>query len=178
MKQSILLSILLLISQLIFCQTEITPQRLQKIKLEVEAQTIKFRTCIINKNQSEEQIQFSMDTFRINKISESRMKIDYSTIGMNTAIAEMTAAYDKLLNKYYNKLLKSLKGEDKKTFILAQRSWLSYRDSEFKLVQTLAKDSYSGGGTIQSNIVIGAYSDMVLQRTLTIFDYYDRLIKE
>ena len=83
-----------------------------------------------------------------------------------------------MLNKYYNKLLKILKPEDKKILVTAQRAWLAYRDPEAKLIGTMTKEEYSGGGTIQSNIATGAYSDLVAKRTIEIFNYYDAIIKD
>jgi uncharacterized protein YecT (DUF1311 family) len=90
----------------------------------------------------------------------------------------LTASYDKLLNKYYNKLLKALKPEDQKILISAQRAWLVYREGEIKLINTMVKDEYSGGGTIQSLRAVGSYGSLVVNRTKEIFEYYDSIIKE
>ena len=106
------------------------------------------------------------------------MDIDYSTIGMNITVDEMTSSYDKLMNKYYNKLLKTLKPGDKKVLINAQKAWLTFRDAETKLIGTMTKEVYSGGGTIQSNIATGAYSDLVVQRTIEIFQYYNNIQRD
>jgi hypothetical protein len=52
-----------------------------------------------------------------------------------------------------------------------------FRDTEAKLIGTMTKELYSGGGTIQSNIATASYSDLVVQRTITIFNYYNALTK-
>jgi uncharacterized protein YecT (DUF1311 family) len=156
---------------------EITPQILQKIKMDVEVLVPAFKKNLSDRDLTVDQIELSVDTFRINQIVSKRMDIDYSTLGMNRTVDEMTASYDKLLNKYYNKLLKILKPEDKKILITAQRAWLVYRDAEAKLIGKMTKEEYSGGGTIQSNIATGAYSDLVVKRTIEIFNYYDNVIK-
>ncbi len=106
------------------------------------------------------------------------MDIDYSTVGMNITVDEMTSSYDKLMNKYYNKLLKILKPDDKKILVTAQKAWLAYRDAEAKLIGKMTKEEYSGGGTIQSNIATGSYSDLVVKRAIEIFNYYDGIIKD
>lgn len=59
----------------------------------------------------------------------------------------------------------------------AQKAWLQFRDTESKLIKTLSKDEYSGGGTIQSNIVTSSYADLVVKRCIDIFNYYDNIIK-
>jgi uncharacterized protein YecT (DUF1311 family) len=106
------------------------------------------------------------------------MDIDYSTVGMNITVNEMTSTYDKLMNRYYNKLLKILKPEDKKILVTAQKAWITYRNAETKLIGTLTKEEYSGGGSIQSNIATGSYSDLVVKRAIEIFNYYNGVIKD
>lgn len=182
MKQIAILILLLFIGQFSKAQSEgpkeITPQVLQKIKADVEKQVLVFKQKLASQNLTKDEIEFSVDTFRIEQIASKRIDLDYSTAGMNTTVSEMTDAYDQLMNKYYNKLLKLLKPEDAKILITAQRAWIIYRDSETKLIGAMTKEEYSGGGTIQSMIAVGSYSDMVIQRTIKIFNYYDNIIKE
>lgn len=182
MKQILYFLIFFLVRHSSFAQNdgpkEITPQILQKIKMDVEKLVPAFNKNLSDRDLTSDQIEFSVDTFRINQIVSKRMGIDYSTLGMNRTVDEMTTSYDKLLNKYYNKLLKILKPEDKKILVTAQRAWLAYRDAEAKLIGTMTKEEYSGGGTIQSNIATGAYSDLVAKRTIEIFNYYDAIIKD
>ena len=182
MKQILYFLIFFLVRQSSFAQNdgpkEITPQILQKIKMDVEKLVPAFNKNLSDRDLTSDHIEFSVDTFRINQIVSKRMGLDYSTFGMNRTVDEMTASYDKLLNKYYNKLLKILKPEDKKILVTAQRAWLAYRDAEAKLIGTMTKEEYSGGGTIQSNIATGAYSDLVAKRTIEIFNYYDAIIKD
>ncbi len=84
------------------------------------------------------QIEFSKDTSYIGQVLMQRMKIDYTTVGMNKAIQEMASWYDQLLNKYYNKLLKLLKPQDKTALVTAQKAWLQFKDAESKLIRTLS----------------------------------------
>lgn len=181
MKHLLTITILSLLVHLSFAQNdgpkEITPQVLQKIKADIEKQVPAFKQKLSKKNLTADQVEFSLDTFRIQETASYRMDIDYSTMGMNVTIDEMTAAYDKLMNKYYSKLLALLKPEDKKVLITAQKAWLAYRDAEAKLIWTMTKDEYSGGGSMQSNIATSAYSDLVVKRTVEIFNYYDGMIK-
>ena len=157
---------------------EITPQLLQKLKAEIEKQIPAYKEILSKQDLTAYQIEFSLDTFRIEQLVSKRMDIDFSTMGMNITVDEMTTSYDKLMNKYYNKLLIALKPDDKKILIAAQKAWLAYRDAEAKLIWTMTKDEYSGGGTIQSNIATGSYSEIVVNRAIKIFNYFDGIINE
>ena len=93
---------------------------------------------------------------------------------MAITIEEMTSSYDKLMNKYYNKLYKILSPEDKNILVSAQKAWLAYRDSQAKLIGTLTKREYSGGGTtIQMIISNELYSDIVVERTIQLFNNFN-----
>lgn len=156
---------------------EITTQTLQNIKNKVEKSIPAFKQKLIKKGFNSDQIEFSIDTFRIIQIANKRMEIDFSYSGMNITVSELTESYDKLLNKYYKKLLNSLKVEDKQTLITAQRVWLAFLVAEEKFIQTMTNENYSGGGAIQSNIATGSYSDIVVKRTNELFNYYDNIVK-
>lgn len=182
MKLSLFISLFLIVAQFALGQSdglrEITPQVLQGIKANIEKLIPAFKKSLSNQELTVDQIEFSLDTFRIEQIVSKRMDIDYSTVGMNITVDEMTSSYDKLMNKYYNKLLKILKTDDKKILVAAQKAWLTYRDAEAKLIGTMTKDEYSGGGSIQSIIATGSYSDIVVKRAIEIFNYYDGVIKD
>lgn len=182
MKQFRLLFVLLFVSMAAWAQPgdpqEVTPELLKKIKADAEVAAQQFRKTLNHGEWSKEWVEFSVDTFKIAYIVSRRMDLDYSTQGMNTTVIESTDAYDKLMNKYYSKLMAILSPEDKKVLMTAQRAWLAYRDSERKLIGLLRNDKYSGGGTIQSNISIGRYATIVESRVFQLFDYYDEVIKE
>lgn len=156
---------------------EISPEILKKIEAEVEVQIPKLKLRLSKQELNVDEIEFKIDTFRIETIASKRMEIDFSTTGMNITVDESTTSYDKLMNKYYGKLMKLLKPEDKKILITAQKAWLLFRDAELKLIGTMTDDQYSGGGTIQSNIRMGQYSSLVVERTKDIFNYYNGIIK-
>lgn len=169
------------VCQLSFAQDwpkEVTPEVLKKIKADVEKEVPAYKKSLEEKEYNTDQIEFSADTFRIARVFSRRMDFDYSTMGINIAIGEMAEGYDKLLNKYYNKLQQLLKPADKKVLVAAQRAWLAYRKAEQELISTMTKEEYSGGGTMQSNIANNAYADLVVQRAIEIFSYYDNVLKE
>ena len=156
----------------------VTPESLKTLKADVEKQVPKFKEKLTNEKLTKTQIEFSVDTFKIERLVAKRMDVDYSTSGMNNAMSEQADSYDKLMNKYYNKLLGKLKKEDKKTLTAAQKAWVNYRDAETQLIWAMTKKEYSGGGTIQTNIANASYSDIVVKRTLEIFKYYKAVLGE
>lgn len=157
---------------------EITPAIAQKIKNDIEKKIPALRKELEARDfMTKDEVEFSLDTFRLNQTTAYCIDIDYSNYGMNKAVIRQTEGYDKLMNKYYNMLMKLLKPEDKKVLVVAQKAWLAFRDAESELINSMTKDEYSGGGTIQSNIAVGSYANMVEQRTIAIFNYYNDVIK-
>lgn len=159
-------------------QEELTPAKLKQILADADKEAAVFKKNLKQGDYSNDWVEFTVDTFRISLVNNKRMDVDFSTQGMNETVMETAAAYDKLLNKYYNKLLNWLKPEDKKVLIAAQRAWIAFRDAEKKLIGVTRKEEYSGGGTIQTNIYTGMYESMVEERAIAIFNYYDELVKE
>ncbi len=181
MKHFFLSLILSIIGNSTFGQNspkEITPEILKNIKAEVEAQIPKLKQELSKQDLNADAIEFKIDTFRIETIASKRMEIDYTTAGMVVTVDELTASYDKLMNKYYGKLLKLLKPDDKKILVTAQKAWLVFRDAELKLIGTMTDEQYSGGGTMQSNIRSAQYSSVLVKRTIDIFIHYDGILKD
>ncbi len=154
---------------------EVTLQILQQLKANIEKQIPAFRKKCSDSDLTVGEIEFAVDTFRIEELARKRMDIDYSTLGRNTAIEALTVSYDKLMNKYYHRLLKMLKPEDQKVLVTAQRAWISFRNAEANLIAAIAKEEYTGGGTIQTTIAVETYHKLVVQRTRAIFNYYDNI---
>jgi uncharacterized protein YecT (DUF1311 family) len=175
----LLLAILLLSSISCFSQNdpqEITPDILKKIEAEADKETAEYRKTIKAEDMTAEAIAFDVAKHRLYLIMEKKLAIDFTTIGMNKAAGEHADGYDKLMNVYYNKLLKLLSPEDKKILIKAQKAWIAFRDAEGELMTMMMKEEYSGGGTIQTNIATSNYSSLIIQRTEEIFNYYNTIL--
>jgi len=161
-----------LFSQVKDYPTEVTDSISKKINTAVEKEVLQLKSNLEKKKYPKEEIEFILDTAIIELYYTKYMDYDYSTAGMNTATFEANQKYDKLLNKYYQKLMAVLKGQDKQVLTQSQRAWMNFRDNEKKLIETLTKDEYSGGGTIQ----ILNYSSQVLEltrkRLLEIYAHY------
>jgi uncharacterized protein YecT (DUF1311 family) len=157
---------------------EVTPEMIVKIKADIEAEIPAVKKQLQEEERSEKDIEYALDTFKIEQLAARRMDIDYSTYGMKEAMSELMDGYDVLLNKYYNLLMKSLiSAEDKQTLKTAQKAWLAYRDAEKELMWTMRDDEYSGGGTIQGLIGMGDYLDFIQTRTETLFYYYSGIVQ-
>ena len=153
---------------------EVTPEMQRKIKLNIEKDAINLKKQLEKANENEVVVEFRIDTFKIERFMEEYIKLDFSTAGMRESGYHAASAYDTLLNKYYKKLLAILKGDDKKILIQAQKAWITFRDSETKLVEVISKDEYSGGGTMQQLTESSMYLDLIKNRLSEIFSHFTR----
>jgi hypothetical protein len=126
---------------------------------------------------SEEALKFSKDSFSIERMYNKRTNIDYSTAGINEALAVKTEVYQRLTTRYFDKLIRRLAPEDRKTLIAAQDAWTHFCRKESELMNTLAKEPYSGSGTIRSNIIQQHKAESMKSRAVMLFTYYNTLMQ-
>ena len=153
---------------------EVTPAIDHKIRLEIAKDIDKLKTQLLSNKESDILVQFTVDTFRIERYQSKYVDYDWSTSGMNKAGYDAAKSYDSLLNRYYKKLMAVLKPVDKTVLVNAQKSWMAFRDNEIKLIGCVGKEEYSGGGTMQSLIDSSEYLEIIKQRTISIFGHYLR----
>jgi uncharacterized protein YecT (DUF1311 family) len=174
----VLLTVGLFIQTLSFSQTkpplEVTPELQKKIMQDIDKEVPKLKQRFSKDGYNAVQIEFTVDTFRVEHFMAKWVDLDYRDFGMRDAGYATAELYDSLLNKYYKMLLLVLKGEDKKVLVKAQKTWLAYRDSETNLVGTVSKEEYSGGGTMQQLTEASGYLDLVKNRTIALFEHYVR----
>jgi uncharacterized protein YecT (DUF1311 family) len=103
-----------------------------------------------------------------------KMEIVDSPFAINMALSELGRDYDKILNKYYNRLKILLNPEDQKILIQAQRAWLAYQTLENQLIQTLLSPQNAGEMNMSSmsTISLGLTSDILFKRTHEIGSCY------
>jgi uncharacterized protein YecT (DUF1311 family) len=168
--------LLLLFSSFLNAQSlqGVSPETEKKIKESINKEALDLKERLEKKSENEIQIEFTIDTFKIEREMEEYIKIDYSTYGMKEAVMIATEKYDSILNKYYKKLLTTLKKEDKKILIKAQKAWLTFRDSETDLIEKVSDDIYTGGGTMQGLVNLDEYMALTKNRTIAIFNHYTR----
>lgn len=76
-----------------------------------------------------------------------------TTLAMNQCYAAANKAWDQEMNNQYGKLMKTLTSEPKEKLRLAQRAWLSYRDSWL----AASRSQLATQGTLGS-VALGAQS--------------------
>lgn len=164
------------------------PRRLNKtdslqIEAEVDAKARKLRDALIKQGEFDYAysewlgVEFTVDTFRIKESQRLQLDIDYSTSGMTMSAMYVEEEYDKLLNKYYHLLLRSLSDEDKEILRRSQRNWMSFRDSERKLNSILLKPYYSGYGTIHKVFASARDAEITRSRVIELYDYLMRKVE-
>lgn len=167
-----------LLAQVVFAQRkdpiEVTPVIQARLKAECEKEGLIFKQKLEQQKTNKAQIEFSVDTFKAERLMSKWIALDYSDPGMREATYAGAREYDILLNKYYKKLLETLKPADKNVLVNAQKNWIGFRDSEVKLVETIGKDEYAGGGTADRLAEASEYLQLVKTRVIAIFDHYAR----
>lgn len=174
----VLLTIVIFIQTLSYSQTkapiEVTPELQKKILQDIDKEVPKLKQLLTKNGDHVVYIEFTVDTFRLERFMAKWIDLDYGDFGMRDAGYATAKLYDSLLNKYYKKLLTTLKGEDKKALVQAQKAWLAFRDSETRLVETITKDEYSSGGTMQQLTEASEYLNLIKNRTMALFEHYVR----
>jgi len=182
-KYLFVLAIFLVISNAVHAQNfdkpavQVTPEIEAKFKLDVEKEVPAFKEKIRKAKYSPIVSEFAVDTFRIERLTDKWIKIDYTDAGMSRATYNQAKEYDVLLNKYYKKLLAILNPEEKKKLIAAQKSWLSFRDNEVNLLEAVNDKAYAGG-TIEELTNSGEYLKLIQTRTKDLYSYYVRCMHE
>jgi uncharacterized protein YecT (DUF1311 family) len=175
MKKFLIIFVLILNSVIGFTQRDITKDDSIRIIKKVDKYILVLQMELDKKYGDDSKknliLEFASDTGRIERIASEKMNIDYSTLGMSLATDELNSQYDKLLNKYYQKLLSKLSGSDKEVLKQAQRNWIQFRDNEMKLIGLLSEEKYSGGGTIQMNIRSISALDLTRKRVIELYQY-------
>jgi uncharacterized protein YecT (DUF1311 family) len=156
---------------------EVTPGLQKKMRQDIEKEVPKLKERLEKENETQTAIEFCIDTFRVEQLLSKWINIDYGDFGMRDAGYAAARHYDSLMNKYYKKLSSVLKGDDRNTLKQAQKAWLSFRNNETKLVETISKDEYSGGGTMQQLTEASEYLSLVKNRTIVLYEHYVRAMQ-
>jgi uncharacterized protein YecT (DUF1311 family) len=157
-----------------FGQLKLTREVEMKLNASIAKEASAYAKKLSDSNIDKELIEFSIDTFKVERFMAECLSLEMSDFGMSEIAYKGAKQYDSLLNKYYKKLLTTLKDDDKKVLTNAQKSWLSFRDNEFKLIELISNDEYSGGGTMQNLTESSEYLNLVKARTIAIFEHWQR----
>jgi uncharacterized protein YecT (DUF1311 family) len=72
--------------------------------------------------------------YAIDKDLKKCMDKNQTTLGMIECYGNAYAQWDKELNKQYNAILKDLKGDARKQFVVAQQQWIRFRDADTQAI--------------------------------------------
>jgi uncharacterized protein YecT (DUF1311 family) len=106
----------------------------------------------------------------IDKMQEDCIKKDDSTAGMANCTYKAQDMWDKELNKNYNALMKKLSPTDREVLKSAQKKWLEFRDSEFKLIDALYSKLQ---GTMYIPMRASELKEIVRKRAMDLSAYLD-----
>ncbi|KFC24552.1 lysozyme inhibitor LprI family protein [Chryseobacterium sp. FH1] len=106
---------------------------------------------------------------KIDKDLEKCLAQDNSTAGQRNCINSAQKSWDKELNKSYISLSQKLSKNGKKELVEAQRNWILFRDSEFKLIDKYYFDVKKG--TIFYVIAENKKLEIIKARAIQIKDY-------
>lgn len=97
-----------------------------------------------------------------------------STAEMMEASAICEEEYDKLLNKYYNLLRRTLDDEGKAALKASQLKWLAFLESEKELVSKSYSYVYNnnGGGTMWGVVFSDFIANTIRDRVNELYSYY------
>jgi len=112
---------------------------------------------------------FSLAQNKIDQDLEKCLSKDNSTAGQRNCINSAQKSWDKELNKTYISLSQKLSKNGKKELVEAQRNWISFRDSEFKLIDKYYFDVKKG--TIFYVIAENKKLEIVKERALQLKEY-------
>lgn len=154
--------------------TDVTAKVQLKLKQQVENEIPVFKKRLENKKEDTAAIAFRVDTFRVERFEAKWLALNYSDYSMKQATITAAKLYDDLLNKYYRMLMKTLNAADKKKLVEAQKAWLAYRDSEENLAMAVDNAAYSGG-SIEALGDEASYLDLIKQRVIMLFNYYEQI---
>lgn len=150
-------------------QISIIDKKADSLKLELEKYD--YNSELHKKNE----INFTVDTFKIEQLLNFQVNKDYSTAGMINALKEAEIAYTILLGTQYELLINQLSDGDKVTLETSQQNWVISTESEVKMIYTMGAEEYSGGGTMQHVIISTDILNITKKRVLDIHYYLTRI---
>ena len=120
--------------------------------------------------------KFLLDTSRIEITEEVYLEDELNDFAMRDLSNQAGRSYDELLNKYYKKLSGKLTETNRAVLIRTQKAWITYRDEELKLFETIDEASNGGGGTAATVALASIYRNLTKQRTIDLFNYYRDIV--
>ncbi|WP_082026720.1 lysozyme inhibitor LprI family protein [Flammeovirga sp. OC4] len=171
-KILLILVVVLGVTPLIHAQM-FTDQDIEEIRSEFiqSDEVIKLQNRLSSNIQPSEalDIEYQIDTMIIYHIFQT---LSYRAGGrMKRTSLVLIWEYDKLLNKYYQKLMSVLNDEEKEKLILSQRMWIKFRDREDDFKGVLSCINPVKHGTMTTEIS-NYYRSEIIRRRVEDFTNY------
>ncbi len=116
-------------------------------------------------------IEFSVDTFLIEKELELKMAHVKNLFSRELALNDAVYAYNRLVGKYMDLLNTFLEESDQKVLQSSQLSWLDYKREEFKFLENIAHDPYPDGKTVDNLYITRRLKEINKSRAGELFSY-------
>ena len=175
MKLLYLSFLLFLIFPAIFSQeTSLTNS---SIKEDLKNEEVRMREILSkgyngNKLIKEKTIEFSIDTFLIEKELELKLNIVSNLFDKELALNDAVYAYNRLVGKYLDLLNEYLDEADQNAIKQSQMSWLEYKRHEFGLLENIARKPYPGGKEIDDLYITHRVKELNKSRVRELCRYY------
>ena len=116
--------------------------------------TTRFYSKAFVKSLEEEELEFALDTFRIEETC--RFILSGTGIDDNSYLSRSFTyrfyAEEYLIYKYYTKVMQLLKEEDKVVLEASQEQWEKSLHADWEVENAVMDEKYTGGGSIWKNI--------------------------
>jgi uncharacterized protein YecT (DUF1311 family) len=166
----------LLISFNAFAQEDrpvaINPIIMERIEKQVNEQLIIFEKACLDEGYTAIEIEFIKDTFKVENILHRQSNIDYSYTGNILALQNASKSYEALMDKYYTKLMKTLGANEQKILMQTQKNWITYRDSEKKMMRTIGIAKYAKDVDSHDQLANGSYCYLLQSRVIALYMAY------
>lgn len=124
--------------------SQLTDAQLKRLEYQVDSAASLLHEKLISNSESLLTTEFTVDTFKVEKLKQKKMAMDTSLAEKIAAINEAEIQYTILMDKYYSVLLNRFDDEGKKAIVAAQKKWLKYRDDEIAMTEKLYDEQHKG----------------------------------
>ena len=118
------------------------------------------------------QIILIKDTMRIEQAVRYFSDVVKTTAEMRSMNSFQLDEYDKLLNKYYNRLRSKLTVPQREALLKAQREWLKFRDAKGDFIYELIINEY---GTLGPVLIGSDCVELLKERVFELFSYLQEI---
>ncbi len=145
----------------------------ESLKYEATMKTEKFKQRLLMDGLlTQSEMQFAEDTFYLNTIYNLKNTANPCQECLYEHVCSLTYDLEGLTKKYEGELMKKLSPNDQIAFKSSLINWTSFKEKEKKLLETINKPEYTGGGGVEKYNSALAYMQLLQFRLNQIAGYY------